>query len=165
MDDGDLEKTRVSSSLDVWGQTSETKEVVKARSGRKRKVSGHRSEDEGTDSGVAYRTSRQGGQIQRIEEDPGGYLADNGTTYRKRSRRSLRGGSPEDVEGTGGTEGTLPRIEFVAALSYSRDPISINGDGEIKVVLEIPASAMPEAIKLLLYRNKSFQVTIEENER
>lgn len=166
MSDGDLEETRISNRLGVRWETTEAEEMVETGTGRDNKERGHRGKDQSRDSELAYRPSRQGGEVQRIEEDPDSALANDGTIHTRRPSRNVRRRSSKAPQRIRGTESDgLPVVTFRAALSYSRDPISINGDGEIKVVFEVPASEMAEAVKLLLYRNKSFVVSIQENQR
>jgi len=54
------------------------------------------------------------------------------------------------------------KISFIAALN-SATAIKIDGDGEVKVTLQVPSSEIAEVTKLLLYIKKTFIVSITED--
>ncbi len=53
------------------------------------------------------------------------------------------------------------QISFIAALNNST-AIKIDGEGQVRVTFEVPASELAEVIKLVLKVGQSFKVTIEE---
>jgi len=53
------------------------------------------------------------------------------------------------------------KIQFVACLPDNQSAISIGGDGATRIKLDIPESELAEAIKLVLLKGQTFQVTIE----
>ena len=53
------------------------------------------------------------------------------------------------------------KIQFVACLPDSQSAISIGGDGATRIKLDIPESELAEAIKLVLLKGQTFQVTVE----
>ena len=54
------------------------------------------------------------------------------------------------------------KISFIAALNDAT-AIKIDGEGEVKVTLQVPSSEIAEVTKLLLYIKKTFIVSITEN--
>lgn len=57
------------------------------------------------------------------------------------------------------------KIEFIASLPAIQSAVSVSGNGDgARVKLDVPGTDIPEAIKLLLYTNKVFNVTISEVE-
>jgi len=54
------------------------------------------------------------------------------------------------------------KISFIAALNDAT-AIKIDGEGEVKVTLQVPSSEIAEVTKLLLYIKKTFIVSITED--
>ena len=55
---------------------------------------------------------------------------------------------------------SLPTLTFPASPSISGSWLKTNADGETTVTLSIPASHLPEAVKLNLFRGRAFTVEI-----
>jgi hypothetical protein len=56
----------------------------------------------------------------------------------------------------------IKQISFIAALNNST-AIKIDGEGQCKVTFEVPASEMPNVIKLVLKVGQTFRVIIEDD--
>lgn len=52
-------------------------------------------------------------------------------------------------------------IEFIASLPDIQSAISIGGDGSTRLKLDIPASELAEAVKMVMLKGKAFKVIIE----
>jgi len=52
-------------------------------------------------------------------------------------------------------------ITFTASLKPTGSPIKISAEGETTVTLVIPASDLPEAIKLTMFRDRLLNVTVK----
>jgi len=53
------------------------------------------------------------------------------------------------------------KIEMKASLPMIQSAISVGGDGATRVKLDIPASELPNALKLVMLQGKVFKLTIE----
>lgn len=57
----------------------------------------------------------------------------------------------------------MPEIKFVASLPPVQSAIKVSGNGDgARITLEIPESELAEAIKLMLFRGKTFDVVIRD---
>ena len=54
----------------------------------------------------------------------------------------------------------LPTLTFPASASISGSWLKTNADGETTVTLSIPGTHLPEAVKLNLFRGRTFTVEI-----
>jgi HSP20 family molecular chaperone IbpA len=53
------------------------------------------------------------------------------------------------------------KIEFMASLPAIQSAVSVSGNGDgARIKLDVPGTDLPQAIKLLLYTNQTFKVTI-----
>ena len=52
-------------------------------------------------------------------------------------------------------------ISFIAALNNAT-AIKVDGEGEVKVTFQVSSSQLAQVIKLLLYVDKTFRVSIDE---
>ena len=57
------------------------------------------------------------------------------------------------------------KIEFIASLADVQTAISIGGDGSTRLKLDIPASELAEAVKMVMLKGKAFKVNIEAIEQ
>jgi hypothetical protein len=53
------------------------------------------------------------------------------------------------------------RIEMIASLPPIQSAINIGGDGATRIKLDIPASELANAIKLVMLKGQAFKITIE----
>lgn len=57
-------------------------------------------------------------------------------------------------------------VTFVASFPTLQSALKVSGDGTgMRITLDIPESEMPQAVKLMLYRQCALRVTIEQYEQ
>jgi hypothetical protein len=56
------------------------------------------------------------------------------------------------------------QVVFVASIPDIKTAIGISGEGDGRLVLDIPQSELAEVVKLTLLSNKALKVTVEELE-
>ena len=53
------------------------------------------------------------------------------------------------------------KIQFIASFPSTMSAISISGDGATRLKLDMPESELAEAVKLVMFKEQAFRVTIE----
>lgn len=54
------------------------------------------------------------------------------------------------------------KIEFIASLANTVQAIQISGEGDVRLRLDIPASELANATKMILMKGKAFKVIIDD---
>ena len=94
----------------------------------------------------------ESGEMEQIQDDRDGLVSKRRGTTRRRLRSLTR-------EGFEDSPGELPTIQFRAILA-ERGAVKFDAEGSAKVTLDIPASEVPEVVKLLLYAQRLMNITI-----
>ena len=127
-------------------------EVSNTRQRRSNPGKRHRSKDKTGTAGMVEAAFEKSEGTGGIEDRSGVVVGrESGATGRDDSSDRER----LQVAATG-----LPRLRFRATLASSRDYLNVNNDNEARLVFEIPASELPEVIKLVMFRNKVFWVEV-----
>ncbi len=55
----------------------------------------------------------------------------------------------------------MEKLEFIASIPNIQSAINISGDQSVRLKFDVPASELPNILKLIaFYNNKAFKVTI-----
>lgn len=149
-----MEEKRIQvSELLSWPSSAPDK-VSNSRQRRKNSGRGHRSEDAPRTPGVVETAFAK-------SEGVGGKQDSSGVVAGGESGTAGRASSSVGERSKNSSPG-LPRLRLRASLAAGRKCISFDQDGECLVMFDIPGSFLPEALKLTLYKGKTFWMEIME---